>query len=137
MSDPLKTTMFTSDDLAAARALFGKLLKDCPFCGGFSKPDPRHAPVSGRPMLCLNGDYDGWVVRCFMCPASVEGDTSDQAVENWNRRAGAMHAEQQLLPLVDLESAARKCDVELTTAVECFARHVQADVLSLNRRPLQ
>lgn len=135
MSEPLKTTMFTSDDLAAARAQFTKLLKDCPFCGGFSKPDPRRSPVSGAPVICLNEDFDRWLVRCFMCMAGSDGATADEAIENWNRRVGGMHAEQQLLPLVDLQSIARKCGVDLTPALESFARHLQADVLRLNRRP--
>ncbi len=137
MSDPLKTTMFTSDDLAAARAQFAALLKDCPFCGGFSRPDPRNAPVSGRPGLRLTEDFDRWLVRCSMCQACAEGDTAAQAVDNWNRRVEGIHDQHQLLPLVDLQAIARKTGVELTTAAESFARHVQHDFLRLNRRPVQ
>jgi len=137
MSEPLKTTLFTSDDLAAARAQFGALLKDCPFCGGFAKHDPRQPPVSGRPGLRLTEDYDRWLVRCSMCMACAEGDTAAQAVDNWNRRVEGIHDQHQLLPLVDLQSIARRCGVDLTTAIESFARHVQHDFLRLNRRPLQ
>lgn len=136
MSEPLKTTMFTSDDLAAARAQHRVgMLKDCAHCGGFSKPDPRRAPVYGSPVICLNEDFDRWLVRCFMCMATTEGSTCDEAVDNWNRRVGGAHADQQFLPLVDLQGLARLCCVELTPEQEVFARRVQSDVLRLNRRP--
>lgn len=136
MSDVDTTrTQITSGDVAAARAFYGGKLADCPFCAGFSKPDPRHSPTWCAPAITTDDDTL-WAVRCWSCMALVTSEHSAaDAVERWSRRAGAQHAQQQLLPLVDLQSVARRCGLELTPAAESFARHVQADVLRLNRRP--
>lgn len=133
MSEPI-----TPELLAWARETYAHTLGDCPFCGGYSKPDPRKAPVRYDPTICLSEPRDTWHVRCFSCFASVSStNTAAAAVERWNRRAGASDRPHELLPLVDLQSLARRCDLELTPALELFARHLQADVLRLNRRPLQ
>jgi hypothetical protein len=126
----------TPEDLAAARALYRGKLPDCPFCGGFSEPNPRQAPVYTAPAMTCTDDSTLWAVKCYSCSAIVTSEFSAaDAVARWSRRAGGMHVQQVLLPLVDLQSIARRCDVELTPAAESFARHVQADVLRLNRRP--
>lgn len=126
----------TAEDLAAARSLYRGKLSDCPFCGGFSAPDPRRAPVYSAPALTCTEDSTLWAVKCYSCSAIVTSEFSAaDVVARWSRRAGGVHAQQVLLPLVDLQSIARRCDVELTPAAESFARHVQADVLRLNRRP--
>jgi hypothetical protein len=123
-------------EVNAARSLFAGKLSDCPFCGGFSKPDPRYAPTWSAPLIATADDDTLWAVRCWGCMALVTSEHSVlDVVERWNRRAGAVHAEQQLLPLVDLQAIARRAGVELTGELEVFARHVQADVLRLNRRP--
>jgi len=136
LSDIATRPQITSGDLAAARAFYAGKLADCPFCAGFSKPDPRHSPTWCAPSLTTADDDTLWAVRCWACMALATSEHSAaDVIERWNRRAGGMHAQQVLLPLVDLQSIARRCNVELTPAAESFARHVQADVLRLNRRP--
>lgn len=138
MSDPLKTTMFTSDDLAAARALYAGQLADCPLCGGFSKPDPRRAPTRCEPMLLLIDDGALWAIRCFSCSARIVSEFSAaDAVETWNRRTGVAARQPELLPLIDLRSIANCFATPLTPRLEEFARNVQAAVLRLNARPLK
>lgn len=133
MSEP-----FTSGDLAAARAQFAGALAECPHCGGFSKHDPRYAPTRCDPMIVLDEGLTLWQVRCFSCSATVtsELDSPADAVEQWNRRVGVAARKPELLPLVDLQALARRCDASLTPEVALFARQVQTDVLRLNRRPL-
>lgn len=60
-------------------------LKPCPFCGGkafsyYIKPH-KHSLV-GMP------DYNGnGFVECSGCSVALCGETEEQAIENWNRRA--------------------------------------------------
>lgn len=131
-------TTITPEMLAAARAQFADLLLECVHCSGWSKPDPRRSPTRFDPVICLAEPCDAWFVRCFSCFACVTStESAAEAVERWNRRAGPATRQPELLPLVDLQSLAQKCGVELTPAQELFARQLQADVLRLNRRPLQ
>lgn len=137
MSDSTTPIPITPEMLAAARELFAGRIADCPFCGGFSKPNPRHSPVRYDPVICLAEARDTWHVRCFSCFACVSStNTAAEAVERWNTRAGTGERPRELLPLVDLQKVARGAGVQLTPAVEEFAREVQRDVLRLNRRPL-
>lgn len=53
-------------------------LKPCPFCGGEAA------------LLCTD---NGWLVQCWQCWAymgtsGLGFDTSEKAVEAWNRRVG-------------------------------------------------
>lgn len=131
-------TAITPEDLAAARALFAGALMDCPYCGGFSRPDPRRAPTRCEPMLLLIDDGTLWAIRCFSCSARVVSEFSAaDAVETWNRRTGSAARQAELLPLVDLQSLARASRVVLTLDQEAFSIAVQRAVLSLNRRPMQ
>lgn len=137
MSDPTTPIQITREMLAAARELFAGRIADCPFCGGFSKPDPRRAPVRSDPIICISDEGMLWMVRCFTCLASVSSEfTAADAVERWNTRVGTGERPRELLPPVDLQKVARGAGVQLTPAVEEFAREVQNDVLRLNRRPL-
>jgi len=128
----------TSEMLAAARELFAGKVASCPHCGGWSTPNPRQAPVRYDAVICLGDDKTTWFVRCFACFACTSStNTAAEALERWNRRAEPAALRVELLPLVDLQKDAHRAGVELTPAVEQFAREVQFDVLRLNRRPAQ
>lgn len=128
----------TPEDLAAARAQFAEKIADCPFCGGWSKPDPRRAPTHYETVICLGEAQDAWYVRCFSCFAcTTSTDSAADAVERWNRRTGAAERKPELLPLVDLQSLAHTSRIQLTLDAEGFAIAVQRAVLSRNARPLQ
>lgn len=61
-------------------------LKPCPFCGSDAI---LHTIEPHTHMLAtFMPDYDGGsFVECTGCTACVSGDTEDEAVEAWNRRA--------------------------------------------------
>lgn len=132
------TAPITPEDLAAARALFAGQLADCPHCGGWSEPDPRRAPVRYDVVICLSEERDTWYARCFSCYAcTTSTDSAAHAVARWNRRTGAAARQPELLPLVELQSLARRCRIQLALDTEAFAIAVQRSVLSRNARPLQ
>lgn len=48
-------------------------LKPCPFCKGKGE--------------CRVNFLNQWLVACQNCRAVMWGDSRDEAIENWNRRA--------------------------------------------------
>lgn len=55
-----------------------EVLKACPFCGG--KADPGHHKSSHK-------DDEYYLVMCMECFARTVGETLEEAIAAWNRRA--------------------------------------------------
>jgi hypothetical protein len=111
MNDPLAFPTITSEQRDAARELFAGRIADCPHCGGWSKPDPRRAPIRYDTAICLSDARDTWYVRCFSCYACTSSTlTAADAVERWNRRPSD-HAATKTRSQIEAELKKLKPDV--------------------------
>ena len=57
-------------------------LKPCPFCGAEAEHITGKKIVAGKPVGGIKH-----FVRCTECSAFVSGDTKQEAIAVWNRRA--------------------------------------------------
>ena len=82
----------TQQDVAAAREQYAGELLACPHCAGHAPAQANQLQSYSAPVIGIDEPAAGlqlqtWKVKCWSCSASVSGQTLEDAVTGWNRRA--------------------------------------------------